>query len=827
MGYQNVEQLNTELRRRATNLSLEFVVGGDGNMQSKVALVGEAPGVKEMEAGKPFIGASGSIMWTCLRTHTKLNRFDVFATNVMKRQVSVTADADEKVKVQLPELNNWKELLLFELQQLPNLEVIVLLGNYALKALTGNDGILHWRGSVLDYVLPNGRKVKLVAMVNPAMIMREPMFQPVFQLDMAKLQRVIAGEFREHYIVHHINPTFAQAFAWLDKMEREHRPVAFDIETMSNETACIGFANDAHEGMCINLRTDEGLHFTLDEETRLYRKMQRVLTRCQLIAQNGNFDSYWLWYKDRIRPNPIWFDTMLAHHTLYPTLPHSLGFLTSVYTNHPYYKDDGKMWKEKLDRETGEVNRDIDAFWRYNVKDVCITLEASKFLIAELSAARLDRFFMDHVMKLQPHLTRMTVLGVKCDASLKETLNVELTAQLEKTKEEWFASVHVATGRADYFPNPASPQQLSELFYDELSLPSKGKRSVDKTNRERLQSMPLLPESVDRMIQALDRYAKEAKFLGTYVRMPLDEDSRIRCDYHQTGTQSAPGRLSSSATLWGSGSNLQNQPEAAQKMFIADEGYEFTYTDGSQAEARIVARIANCKPLLENFEAALSDKTFDVHRANAARIFKKPYEEIPAYDRDPETLEPTLRFLGKRCVHGLNYRMGPDKLASVCRISRAQANEAYYAYHRAFPEIKRWWSAVLQRLRSQRMLRTCMGRRLILLGVDPNFDNDALDSIIAFEPQSTIGDKVSSLIYECHNDPEWPKTARVCLNIHDALIALNEPKDGETVRRVMKRHAEKPLQLDGGPVMIPFEFKKSVPGEDGLHRWSHLVKVKE
>jgi hypothetical protein len=48
-----------------------------------------------------------------------------------------------------------------------------------------------------------------------------------------------------------------------------------------------------------------------------------------------------------------------------PWLPHSLAFLTSRYTTHPYYKDEKEGWKQV---------GDADRFWRYNVKDCCITL---------------------------------------------------------------------------------------------------------------------------------------------------------------------------------------------------------------------------------------------------------------------------------------------------------------------------------------------------------------------------------------------------------------------------------------------------------------------
>lgn len=838
MGYQNVEQLNNELRRRCGNYGFTMQVGGDGILTGQIALVGEAPGQREIEGGQPFIGQSGAILWSCLREHCSISRYETYVTNVIKRQVAVTQGADEKMKVQNNELGCWRDLLMYELQQLPNLKYVVVLGNYALKAVLGESGITNWRGTVTDVELPNGRKVTVVCMFNPALVLRQPMYQPIFQLDMAKFYRVLTGKYKGHELRHHINPSFREAFRWCEKMIDEGKPVAFDIEVMSGETACVGLANDAHEGMCINFRDATDHRYSLDEETRLYQKLQQVLQhpRVRLVAQNGNFDTYWLWYKDRIRAQPIWFDTMLAHHTLYPILPHGLGFLTSQYTDHPYYKDDGKLWKEQIDRETGSINADIDVFWRYNVKDCCITLACVNPMLRELEEQNLKKFFFEHVMKLQPELSRMTVLGVKCDMELKQQLSEELGKQVQEVREKFWQLAQEVTKDPDYCPNPSSPIQLNELFYDKLGLPAQRRKSMDAGNRQRLLDMPTLDDKVREMLLTLGEYAAEQKFLGTYVEMKVDEDNRIRCDYKQTGVRSAPGRLSSSSTLWGSGTNLQNQPERAQKMFIADEGYEFSYTDGSQAEARIVARVANVRGLLENFERAASEQGFDVHRANAARIFKKPYEEIPSFDRHrygETTDDPkmdgaiTLRFLGKRCVHGLNYRMGPEKLADVCGISRAQANEAYYSYHRAFPEIKRWWQTTLEQVRRYRELRTPLGRRLLLLGVNPYEDDEALDSIIAFVPQSTVGDWVASIIYKCHNDPDWPRTARMCLNVHDAVIALNRIEDGPVVRRIMKKHAEKPIDTVNGEVQIPFEFKHSVPGPDGLHRWSDLEKVKE
>ena len=65
-----------------------------------------------------------------------------------------------------------------------------------------------------------------------------------------------------------------------------------------------------------------------------------------------------------------------------PSLPHDLGFITAQYTDHPHYKDDGQLWKEE---------GDIDAFWRYNVTDCCITRIAGERMEQELHRCRTAR----------------------------------------------------------------------------------------------------------------------------------------------------------------------------------------------------------------------------------------------------------------------------------------------------------------------------------------------------------------------------------------------------------------------------------------------------
>ena len=98
-------------------------------------------------------------------------------------------------------------------------------------------------------------------------------------------------------------------------------------------------------------------------------------------------------------------------------MPHNLGYLTAQYTDHPYYKDEGKTW-----REGGNINQ----FWEYNVKDCCITWACHERILGELEKQKLDKFYFNHVQRLQPHLVKMQVGGILADTTLKDKIATEL-----------------------------------------------------------------------------------------------------------------------------------------------------------------------------------------------------------------------------------------------------------------------------------------------------------------------------------------------------------------------------------------------------------------
>ena len=813
-----IREMNDELRARCGAAGIPFECGAGGLLQSRIAVIAEAPGDRELQQHAPLVGGSGKLLWDVLRKDN-LTRNHVYITNVVKRKlvtVATMAKTNKKAIVNKSEFAHWASLLQQELAMLPNLEVVLALGNYALQALCGVTGIGNYRGSVLAAQIGT-RVVKVVCAFNPAAAIHDPRNEIVFRMDCHRLTRVMNGEHNAPLIHAYINPSYAEASEYINHIRHLGVPIAHDIETMGNETACAGFAASDHEGMCINFRTYDANHYTPEQERDLRLAIAGLLgdRSINFIAQNGNFDAYWMWYKDRIRVHGYWFDTMLAHHFLYPSLPHGLGFLTAQYTDYPYYKDEGEAWKEK----TLATPQSINEFWEYNVKDCCITRMVSEHLHRELIEQGMAEPFFNHVMRLQPHLVGMTTMGVLCDQRLKHQFVSELTAGVDAARGLCIAKAREALERPDYEFNPRSWLDLRRLFFDELRLVGRGD-SVDAENRTRMRKHPRTSPAARELLEAVDGYLTDAKFLGTYADSRVDPDGRFRCEYKQTGVASAPGRLSSAGTMWGNGLNMQNIPERAKGMFIADRGYMMTYFDKAQIEARLVAYFADIPKWKEQFERArLEPGSYDAHCALASDMFKVPYDDVPKSDTLPDGSR-SIRYISKRCRHGLNYRMGPDRLATVTSLPLVEAEMAYRAYHRTTPEIMQWWETLIDRVRRERQLVSPFGRRWILL---ERFDDSALESIVAFLPQSTAGDLVASYIYECHEHPEWPHDeARVILNNHDALIVLHTLDCAPDVMGVLKEVNERPITIGNEQLIIPADYKTSQPDEQGVHRWSTL-----
>ena len=152
---------NCELKKNATNL-----VFADGNINSKIMIIGEGPGANEDAEGKPFVGRAGKLLDKMLSA-IKLDRTKVYISNVVNyRPPENRKPSEEEIQRYLPYLINHIEII--------NPKILVLLGSTALNAIIGNEIVISKaRGKWLQKEL-GSIKPWIIASFHPAFLMRQP-----------------------------------------------------------------------------------------------------------------------------------------------------------------------------------------------------------------------------------------------------------------------------------------------------------------------------------------------------------------------------------------------------------------------------------------------------------------------------------------------------------------------------------------------------------------------------------------------------------------------------------------------------------------------------
>jgi len=152
------------------------VVWGDGSPTARVVFIGEAPGRKEDEGGRPFIGAAGHLLDELL-AHAHITRADIYITNIVKCRPPGNRDPlDAEIVACRGYLNRQLRLL--------RPRVIVTLGAFATRLiLQTTAGISGLQGRVFER---HGYRV--LPLYHPAatiydILKREPFFAAAPILD--------------------------------------------------------------------------------------------------------------------------------------------------------------------------------------------------------------------------------------------------------------------------------------------------------------------------------------------------------------------------------------------------------------------------------------------------------------------------------------------------------------------------------------------------------------------------------------------------------------------------------------------------------------------
>lgn len=118
-------------KERVLNKVLPVI--GEGSLNAKVFFIGEAPGKKEAQTGKPFCGASGKVLDELL-AHIKLDRKTVYVTNIVKDRPTDNRDPKPKeIEIYAPFLDRQIEII--------KPKIIATLGRFSMEYIMNRYGL--------------------------------------------------------------------------------------------------------------------------------------------------------------------------------------------------------------------------------------------------------------------------------------------------------------------------------------------------------------------------------------------------------------------------------------------------------------------------------------------------------------------------------------------------------------------------------------------------------------------------------------------------------------------------------------------------------------
>lgn len=566
-------------------------IDSQGQTDAKFAIVGEAPGAKEILRGIPFTGPTGKLLWDTLAKVGWKRGDPVFVTNAMSCRPTDKPPKHAAIQA-------CHNRLMEELDAYPR-DVILACGNSAMRSITGdrNFKITQERGKIRTH-----KGAKLVPTLHPANVLRDAGGYQKMKADFATALSLLKGDVQRNpgetkwTLVREENVSRV-----VDGLILRGGLVAADIETCgfnprTKKVLALGVSYDRNK---VIIFPDSVLNA---DSCREYFARLLSSTRLRWIWHNGKFDTAFLkaQYGWEARVDE---DVMLIHYALCEIKgTHDLKQLSEdeLGEQEDYEKIVKGHAKCRVKHDCAEehgyklVPRSI--LYPYLAKDCDYTLQLYHVFKPRLErSTKLVRLYDRHLIPASKFLQRVEDHGIWVDRERLALLRKRLEAEkLEATQKVWIVArqfwdpelyaKNVGAKKLPKFFNPASPKQIAWLLYDRLGFKIRGKARVGgprSTNEEHLKLMPEHPVTA-----ALLDLRGAAKALSTYVlavEVKIDADGRIRTTYLIHGT--VTGRLSSRNP------NMQNQPRegGVRPIYAAPPGRTFVEADFDQAELRVLA----------------------------------------------------------------------------------------------------------------------------------------------------------------------------------------------------------------------------------------------
>ena len=359
--------------------------------------------------------------------------------------------------------------------------------------------------------------------------------------------------------------------------------------------------------------------------------------------------------------------------------------------------------------------------------------------------------------RLIPVLAQMEETGIKIDKKYFGEFQNELEEKINMLQNE----IYELAGEEF---NIDSPQQLGEVLFEKLQIPSGKKTKTGySTNVEVLEMIANNGELAEdkRMIgKKLLEYRAYKKLLSTYIE-PIpklaDKEDRIHTTFNQNGTST--GRLSSANP------NLQNIPVRTddgiriRTGFVAKEGHSLISFDYSQIELRVLAELSKDKHLVQAYQ---DDQ--DLHSLTARKIFFKTEED--EISRNERSIAKVINF-------SILYGKTPFGLSKELGITVQEASQYIRTYFEEYPRVRKFLEIVTETAKLHGFVETFYGTRRYISGINAknkNIQAQAVRMAVNTVVQGTAANIIKKVMIELHQEFKNDKNIKMLLQVHDELI---------------------------------------------------------
>ena len=235
--------------------------------------------------------------------------------------------------------------------------------------------------------------------------------------------------------------------------------------------------------------------------------------------------------------------------------------------------------------------------------------------------------------------------------------------------------------------------------------------------------------------------------------------------------------------------------------------------DGSQAEARVVARLCTALAGKSRFDDVFLSGRL-IHKVIASIIYKVPEESVQK-DNTPGS----MYYTAKRAMHAYDNGMGPQKFAILTRKTVWEAKLLLETCAKEFPEVVNHFHPwCIETAKKDRTMVNAYGRPHTFLD---KWDDELFRRLFTYFQQSSIGDHVKLAMsdFDDLKQPVWETD--LLMESHDAFAyqVLAHPQYIWDSFHLAKSLMERPF-----PVL---QLTLSVPAEGGMGRsWRYKYSFK-